>query len=207
MRNESPTWSVRRRVAREAAILLYSEQEKEYRQAKRRAAQTLGVRVLPSNAEVAMELDSFAEEAEGSARRELLLKMRREALQIMGALKDFHPKLVGSVWRGTAHKNSDIDVLAFSADPTSVVAQIQGSNFNIVKTEWQSVTKHGKKESSYHIHILLPSGSGAEVVVRSLEEINKKERCEIYGDTVTGLSYNQLLRVLGQNPLQKFVPK
>jgi len=207
MRKGSPVSSVRRRVAREAAVLLYTEQEKEYKQAKRRAAQTLGVHVLPSNVEVARELDSFVEETEGPTRRERLIQMRREALQVMDTLKSFHPRLVGSVWRGTAHKNSDIDLVTFSVEPTPVVAQLLRSNFNIVKTEWRSVTKRGKKEVSYHIHVILPSGNEAEVVVRSLEEMNLKERCEIYGDTATGLSYTQLLRVLTENPVQEFVPQ
>jgi len=206
MRKENIVSSMRRRVAREAAVLLYTGQEKEYKQAKRRAAQTLRVRVLPSNLEVATELDSFAEETEGPLRRERLVQMRREALQVMDALRSFHPRLVGSVWRGTAHRNSDIDILTFSADPTPVLAQLYRS-FNVVKTEWQSVTKRGKKESSYHIHLVLPSRDEAEVVVRSLEKTNQKERCEIYGDTATGLGYPQLLRVLRENPLQKFVPQ
>ena len=37
------------KVAREAATLLYFGAEKEYKQAKTRAAQTLGTHFLPSN--------------------------------------------------------------------------------------------------------------------------------------------------------------
>jgi len=207
MHNKSLVSSARRRVAREAAVLLYTEQEKEYKQAKRRAAQTLRVRVLPSNMEIARELDSFVEETEGSTRQERLVQMRREALQIMDVLKGFHPRLVGSVWRGTAHKNSDIDIQTFSVDPMPIFAQLVRNGFNIAKTEWQSVTKRGKREASYHIHLALPSDDEAEVVVRSLEKFSQKERCEIYGDTVTGLSYTQLQKVLNENPVQKFVPQ
>ena len=107
--------NLKRRVAREAATLLYTSQEKEYKQAKMRAAETLGIRVLPSNFEVAMELDRIAEEMEGASRKAMLLQMRKEALQIMRRLEGFHPRLVGSVWRGTAHHNSDIDILTFSS--------------------------------------------------------------------------------------------
>ena len=205
MRN-SRSSDLKKRVAQEAAILLYTSQEKEYKQAKKRAAQTLGARVLPSNLEVAEELDKIAEEREGRSRQERLLQMRREALQVMELLKKFHPKLIGSVWRGTARKNSDIDIVTFSSTPKAVLTQLQKSNFNIVKTEWLSVTKRGRKEASFHIHLTLSSGNEVEVVVRSPERINIKERCEIYGDFVTGLSYPQLKRVLEENPLQKFVP-
>jgi len=204
--NDRSFTSLKQRVAREAAILLYTSQEKEYKQAKLRAAQTLGTRILPSNAQVAKELDSIADEMEGSTRRERLFKMRREALQIMKALEDFHPRLMGSVWRGTAHKDSDIDIVTFSSDPAIVLEQLQNRNFKVAKTEWQSAPKLGRREKSFHIHLALPSGNEAEVVVRSLERMNRKEKCEIYGDTVTGLSSSQLARVLAEDPFRKFVP-
>jgi len=67
---------LRERVAREAALLLYSSQEKEFKQAKQRAAETLKTRNLPSNREVAEELDRIVEEREGATRKRLLLRMR-----------------------------------------------------------------------------------------------------------------------------------
>jgi predicted nucleotidyltransferase len=163
--------------------------------------------VFPSNFEVAEELDKIAEEMEGEARNYLLLRMRKEAHEIMAALKDFNPKLVGSVWRGTARKNSDIDILAFSQDPLQVLDQLKEHDFEAASSEWRSVTKRGKKESSFHIHIFLPSGDEAEVVVRSLNQLGQPERCEIYGDNKTGLNLNQLAKILKEYPLQKFVPK
>jgi len=198
--------NLKKRVAREAAILLYTSQEKEYKQAKNRAAQTLGARVLPSNLEIAKELDNIAEEREGRSRPERLLRMRTEALQVIEPLKRFHPKLIGSVWRGTARKGSDIDIVMFSSAPEAVLDELQKSSFKIVRTEWLSVTKRGRKEASFHIHLILASGDEVEVVVRNPERIELKERCEIYGDSVTGLSYPQLKKVLAENPLQKFVP-
>jgi predicted nucleotidyltransferase len=197
---------LRKRAAREAAILLYTSQEKEYKQAKKRAAKTLGIRVLPSNLEVAEELDKIAEEKEGPSRRERLFQMRKEALQIMELLRDFNPRLVGSVWRGTAHQNSDIDILVYSQDPKSVLGKLQEKKYKITGSEWRSVTKRGKKESSFHIHIVLSSSHEVEVVVRDPERRGRSEKCEIYGDIVTGLSYPQLQRVLKEKPLQKFVP-
>jgi len=197
---------LRNRVAREAALLLYTSQEKEYKQAKKRAAETLGARVLPSNLEVAEELDRIAEEREGTSRKKLLLRMRREAREIMEILEDFSPRLVGSVWRGTARQNSDIDILTFSQDPIQVLKQLQKHNFEAESSEWRSVTKEGRKAASFHIHILLPSGDEVEVVVRSLNYLGRSERCETYGDARTGLSLNQLTKILKENPLQKFVP-
>jgi len=187
--------------------LLYTSQEKEYKQAKKRAAQTLGIRVLPSNVEAARELDKIADETEGPSRQERLLQMRKEALQIMETLREFSPKLIGSVWRGTAHRNSDIDIDTFSSHPETVLARLKGKNFKVERTERQSVTKAGKAEFSFHIYLILPSGNRAEIVVREPEKMNALRRCEIYGDHITGLSYPQLRRVLEENPLRRLVPE
>ena len=53
-------FDLKQRVAREAANLLYFGAEKEYKQAKNKAAQILGTNFLPSNLEVAVELDKIA---------------------------------------------------------------------------------------------------------------------------------------------------
>jgi len=198
--------SIRERVAREAAALLYSQQEKEYRQAKQRAADTLGVRILPSNKEVAEELDKVADEMEGAVRRERMVQMRREALPVMVLLGDFHPRLVGSVWRGTAHKNSDIDIEAFASNPEIVLERLRQNGLSVRKAEWQSVTKGDGSETGFHIYLLLTTGFEVEVVVRSSEKVNATDKCEIYGDTIKGLNMHQLRRVLMLNPTQKFVP-
>jgi predicted nucleotidyltransferase len=196
----------KKRVAREAATLLYTSQEKEYKQAKIRAAEILGTRVLPSNLEVARELDRIAEEIEGTSRKGLLLRLRKEALQLMRCLKAFHPRLVGSVWRGTAHHNSDVDILAFSSDPNAILEKLRDSDSRIAMAEWSSVTKEGTRESSFHIHLVLPSGDKGEVVVRGPDKMNVAERCEIYGDSIAGLNYLQLQKVLKKDPHRKFVP-
>ncbi|MDH5460241.1 MAG: hypothetical protein OEW71_04305, partial [Candidatus Bathyarchaeota archaeon] len=75
--------SLRRKVAREAASLLYFGVEKEYKQAKLKAAKTFGVHFLPTNFEVAIEFDRISEEKEGAARQERLIQMRKEALKLM----------------------------------------------------------------------------------------------------------------------------
>jgi len=205
LKNKHQT-DLRGRVALEAASLLYTSQEKEYKQAKLKAAETLGVRILPSNREIAEALDKIADEKEGSSRQELLIQMRKEALQIMQTLKDFHPRLIGSVWRGTAHKNSDIDIVTFGQDHKKVHTRMKENNFKIIKTEWLSVTKKGKKEASFHIYIVLPSDNEAEIIVKSPEKKDSLEKCEVYGDEITGLDYSQLQKLLKEKPTQKFVP-
>jgi predicted nucleotidyltransferase len=201
-----PSRSTRQRVAREAATLLYTQQEKEYKQAKQRAAQALRARLLPSNKDVAVELDKIADEVEGSERAERLTRMRKDALSIMVILGDFHPKLVGSVWRGTAHRNSDIDIEAFFLDPTVTLKRITQNGLTIRKAEWQLVTKRHERERAFHAYLTMPSSCEVELIVRSPEKMNEVDQCEIYGDVVRGLNIHQLRRLLLSDPLRRFVP-
>jgi hypothetical protein len=198
--------SIRQRVAREAAALLYTQQEKEYKQAKQRAAQVLKARPLPSNKDVAIELDKIADEVEGSERAERLTRMRKDALSIMVILGDFHPKLVGSVWRGTAHRNSDIDIEAFSLDPTVALSRITQNGLTIRKAEWQLVTKRHERERAFHAYVTMPSSCEVELIIRSPEKMNEVDQCETYGDVVRGLNIHQLRRLLLSDPLHRFVP-
>jgi len=198
--------SLRRKVAREAALLLYTSQEKEFKQAKLKAAENLGVRVLPSNLEVAEELDRIADELEGLERKRRLVKFRERALILMKSLKDFYPRLIGSVWRGTARKDSDIDIEVFSSDPEKVVQELQRRNFKISEVKRVEVASRKDVKVSTHIYLTLELNIEAEIIVRSLEEREEIRTCEIYGDVIKGLSIEDLQKTLQDNPLKKFLP-
>jgi hypothetical protein len=197
---------LKRRVAREAATLLYFGAEKEYKQAKDRAILTLGTHFLPSNLEVALELDKVAEENEGEKRRERLIDMRQEALQTMKLLSAFCPVLIGSVWRGTIKQGSDIDIAAYTDEPEQLPNIMKSGGFRITKTAWISVNKHGITIASFHIYAETQAKHGLEVTVRGSEEAGKKRKCEIFGDEMKGLTIKALEKLLASHPTQQFIP-
>ena len=201
------TKGTREKVTREAATLLYSEVEKEYKQAKLKAAKTFGLHYMPTNLEVAIELDKIAEENEGPARIDRLIRMRKEALRIMELLRKYDPILVGSVWRGTIHHRSDLDIIVHHEEPKEVAKTIQQTDLNIERIESATVVKHGKKKEHVHIHIESPIKEKVEVIVHSPEEVCLKEKCEIYGDEIKGLRLEELEKLLKDNPDQRFVPE
>ena len=198
--------SIRHKVAKEAASLLYTQQEKEYKQAKVRAAETLGARSLPSNKDIALELDRLVDEIEGAERAERLVQMRKDALWIMVVLGDFHPRLIGSVWRGTVNKNSDIDIEVFTSDQNKVLERVSGSGLAVSTAQWRLISKGPELERVFHVVVTLPSKSEVELIVRSPEKRDNPDVCEIYGDTVKGLDVHQLRRILLTDPLHKFAP-
>jgi hypothetical protein len=197
---------LRTKVAREAANLLYFGIEKEYKQAKVKAASTFGVKFLPTNLEVAKELDKLAEEIEGKLRQERLIQRRKEALELMKLLKAYEPVLVGSVWRGTAHRQSDIDIIVYHDEPNTIIETLERNKFKIVKTERINITEQGRKITSFHIYFESLNGERFEVIVRSPEEAHRKVKCDTYGDEITGLSLQELEKLLKDSPTQRFVP-
>lgn len=195
----------RHRVAREAASFLYFGLEKEYRQAKLKASKNLGIRVLPSNLEVALEMDRIAGETEGPARTERLVLMRSEAWEIMKVLKQYNPVLIGSVWRGNIKRGSDIDIEVYYDDPEKITAIIRDC-LKIFRTERVTTNEHGKTKASFHIHAMTPTNQVAEITVRNSEEADQKKTCDTFGDKIKGLHVQELERLLKQNPTQRFLP-
>jgi predicted nucleotidyltransferase len=179
--------TARCRIAREAATLLYFGMEKEYKQAKLKAAANLGTHVLPSNLEIALELDKVAQETEGSARTERLIQM--------------------SVWRGSIHRGSDIDIEAFHDAPQDVVLALGAAGLKIQKTELMTTTEHGKTGTSLHIHCESTQKHPVEVVVRAAEEKGQRRKCDTFGDEIKGLTIQQLEKLLGENSSQQFLPE
>jgi predicted nucleotidyltransferase len=196
----------RRQVAKEAARLIYYGLAAEYYAAKREAAKSLGVKVLPTNKEIAEELDQLSEMLEGQERGELLKSMRNEALKIMKILEEFNPVLVGSVWRGTAHRGSDIDIRVYSDDERAVLEAINKSGYSVIRQERTVKTIGSTKKTYLHIFLKTPQGYETEIVIRPLEDINLKEKCEIFGDDLKGLKLKALEEIMRNDPLKKFVP-
>lgn len=198
--------STREQVAREAARLLYNRTVKEYKDAKEMAASSLGTRALPSNFEVAEELDKITEEREGSDRLSGLMEMRQIALRVMIALKDNDPTLIGSVWRGTPRMGSDIDIVVYSENWREVEKKL--GEYLLVSAKPVEFTVNGVPLGAVHIGLNIDEHP-VEVVVRPPEDRDAydDERCETYGDAKKGLKLQELERLMRTDPLRRFIPK
>jgi predicted nucleotidyltransferase len=193
-------------VARLAARLLYDRKVKEYKDAKEMAAASLSFKALPSNYEVAVELDALTDQLEGDARQNRLIEMREAALEVMKTLMRYKPRLMGSVWRGTTRLGSDIDVIVYG-DPNEVERMLSRS-YTMTGRDTQRFTLEGFLRTTTHIRLIV-RGYEAEVVVRSPRDIEAygEDRCEIYGDARRGLGVEELEKLMSADPLRRFVPK
>jgi hypothetical protein len=198
---------VKQRVAKEAATLLYFGAEKEYKQAKLHAAETLGTHFLPSNLEVALALDRLADEQEGANRKIRLIEMRNEALKVMRLLSEFGPVLIGSVWRGTIKVGSDIDIAVYTDVPTQVPQCLKEGGIKVTRTVWTTVNKQGVTSLLFMFTPKPRWVNGLEVVARSCEEATKKSGgVKTFGDELRGLTLRGLQKVLAVKPTQRFLP-
>jgi len=193
-------------VARLAARLLYDRKYKEYKDAKETAAASLGSGALPSNYEVAVELDALTDRLEGDARQKRLMEMREAALQVMRKLTSYRPRLMGSVWRGTVRLGSDIDIIVYG-DPDEVEHTLSQSH-KVAGRETRRFTLNGLPRETTHINITV-NGYDAEVVVRPPGDVEayRMDRCETYGDHRRGLGVPDLEKLMNTDPLRRFVPR
>lgn len=116
-------------VAQEAARIIVGHGIRDYRLAKQKAADRLGVAgrgLLPGNAEieaaVAEHLQIFGRESHADHLRLL----RIAALSAMELLASFTPRLVGPVLAGTADENSAVNLHLFADSPEAVAMELAG---------------------------------------------------------------------------------
>jgi hypothetical protein len=136
---------------------MYERVESEYYTAKRKAAKRLcrgGVKPedLPSNAEIREQIQVFARIHEGDKRTQNLRDMRLEALRLMRLLRQFRPRLIGSVMTGHVRKGSDIDVHVFCDSPALITDLLEQEGYQY-DLERKQVVKHGEARVFTHIHV------------------------------------------------------
>jgi len=114
-------------VAQEAARLIVDHGIRDYRVAKQKAAERLGVigrGSLPGNTEIEAAVADHLQIFGGESHDDLLRLMRTAALSAMELLNDFSPRLVGPVLAGTADENSSVNLHVFADSPEMVAMQI-----------------------------------------------------------------------------------
>jgi hypothetical protein len=104
-------------LAQEAARIIVEQGIRDYRVAKTKAAERLGMRergALPGNNEIEQALGAHLQLFGRESHLDLLRGLRRAALSAMQLLDAFAPRLVGPVLNGTAAANSAINLHVFS---------------------------------------------------------------------------------------------
>ncbi|MDH5346082.1 MAG: hypothetical protein OEW59_09990, partial [Gammaproteobacteria bacterium] len=117
----------RRMLAQEAARIIVEQGIQDFRIAKTKAAERLGLKdrgSLPGNSEIELAVGEHLKLFGRESHIDLLRTLRRIALSAMEILTPFSPKLVGPVLNGTAAMNSAINLHVFTDTPELVAMKL-----------------------------------------------------------------------------------
>ncbi len=114
-------------VAQEAARIIVNQGIRDYRVAKMKAAERLGLNTrgsLPGNGEIEKALEEHHLLFGGESHGAFLRGIRETALSAMELLSEFSPRLVGPVLNGTADHNSAVNLHVFADSAEAVALQL-----------------------------------------------------------------------------------
>lgn len=114
-------------LAQEAARIIVEQGIEDYRLAKTKAAQRLGMSTvgsLPGNTEIEKAVSEHLQLFGRESHVHLLQALRQTALAAMELLSPFEPRLVGPVLHGTAAANSPVNLHVFSDNAEMVVMRL-----------------------------------------------------------------------------------
>jgi len=140
----------RRVVAQEAARIIVDHGVRDYRLAKQKAAERLGITgrgALPGNTEVESALAEHLQIFGGESHADHLRLMRVAALSAMELLAAFTPRLVGPVLVGTADENSAVNLHAFADSPEAVAMELADIGINYKPYERRLKSRRGRVET------------------------------------------------------------
>ncbi len=118
----------RRVLAQEAARIIVEQGIDDYRVAKIKAAERLGMSArgsLPGNTEIEKAVSEHLLLFGRESHIDLLRVLRRAALSAMEMLAPFTPRLVGPVLHGTASANSAVNLHVFADSAELVAVRLQ----------------------------------------------------------------------------------
>lgn len=137
----------RLQLAQEAARLIVDHGIRDYRVAKVKAAERLGIHgrgSLPRNAEIEMAVQSHLSLFGGESHSDHLAVLRESALMAMDLLDAFSPRLVGPVLQGTADHNSAVNLHVFTDSPESIAFQLDAEGYDCRPYERHLKISRGK---------------------------------------------------------------
>ena len=148
-KQNSDSIRARQVVAQEAARIIVNHGVRDYRVAKQKAAERLGMNghgSLPGNAEVEAAIAEHLQIFGGDAHDNLLRLMRTSAISAMEMLADFSPRLVGPVLAGTADENSAVNLHVFADSPEVIAMEIGDRGVQFRAYERRLKTRRGQIE-------------------------------------------------------------
>jgi hypothetical protein len=140
----------RQMLAQEAARIIVEQGIQDFRVAKTKAADRLGLRErgsLPGNSEIQDAVSEYLKIFGRDSHSSLLQTLRRTALAAMKILSPFDPRLVGPVLHGTAAVNSPINLHVFSDTPELIAMKLDENELSYRSYERRLKSRRDRAET------------------------------------------------------------
>jgi hypothetical protein len=180
MARKTPNTDGRERnvVAQEAARIIVDQGIRDYRIAKIKAAERLGLSTrgsLPGNTEIEQAVSEHLLLFGGDSHASLLRELRQAALLAMRLLEPFSPRLVGPVLVGTADDNSAINLHVFSDSPEAVALYLADHDISCQLYERRLKSRRGRNVSpdTYSGYEFEQHGEAIEATVFPIDGIRQ----------------------------------
>jgi hypothetical protein len=195
------TEDMRKALAQEAARIMAEHGIEDFLQAKRKAADRLGVNdvsVLPKNVEIEAALRAHQRLFGRESHDHNLMEQRRIALETMRLLAEFNPRLVGSVLTGTATDYSDINLHLF-ADASEAVA-IRLLDIGVPHDFYERRVKMDAERSvNYPALRFAASGRTVDATVFPIDGIRQSPYSPVDGRPMKRADAREVSQLIGSN--------
>lgn len=188
-------------LAQEAARIIVEQGIEDFRVAKMKAAERLGLSErgsLPRNGEielaVAEHLKIFRHESHSS----LLQTLRSAALSAMELLSPFTPRLVGPVLAGTAGEHSAINLHVFSDNVEQVAFQLHHAGLDYRPFERRYKSRRGRSEC-YAAFSFMHLESAIEATVFPFDGIRQAPMSPVDGRPMRRADARAVQEMLGEH--------
>ena len=194
----------RRHMAQIAARLMAEQGIRDFRVAKQKAAQHLGLdvrqSVLPKNREIEAALAEHQRLFAGDEQPAQLRAMREAAIQAMRLFVDFQPRLVGDVLSGLADDHSDVQLHVFAEHSESfdMFLQGQGIPFEIVERRYRFAEGH----RFYPAFRFAAGEHGFEAALFGAREIREAPRSLVDGAPMARANAVEVRRLIDEADLE-----
>jgi hypothetical protein len=185
-------------VAQEAARIIVDHGVRDYRLAKQKAAERLGVvsrGSLPGNAEVEAAVVEHLQIFGGDSHADHLRLMRVAALSAMDLLAQFSPRLVGPVLVGTADENSAVNLHVFADSAEVVAMELADIGVNYKPYERRLKSRRGQVET-YAGFAFRHSHSPIQATVFPVDGIRQAPMSPIDGKPMKRVDANAVQRLV-----------
>ena len=188
----------RQLVAQEAARLIVEQGIEDYRVAKIKAAERLGMSErgsLPGNAEIEKAVSEHLQLFGREMHVDLLRVLRRAALSAMEMLAPFTPRLVGPVLHGTASATSAVNLHVFADNAEMVAMRLQENSVQYRPFERRLKSRRDRAET-FAAFRFTQSESDIEATVFPVDGVRQAPISPVDGRPMRRADINAILKLL-----------